>query len=134
MNPLLIILFIIFLPCLLPCMPCIISSAIAYYASGAGNTPAKAESFNNQTGKFCPSCGDKSNINQCNDCFNCGYCVDKSGKGTCIGIDGKKGSNLERCDRLYTGDDFDTMVYQNQNYKLSYGPKQGNRVIGVNPC
>lgn len=136
MNPIFIILFIVCLPCLLPCMPCIISSFLAYWLSGAGQTKPKTETFNNQTGRLCTTCGDK-NMNQCTSCFNCGYCVDKFGNGKCIGTDGqngREGLNNEKCDRMYTGDDWERMIENNQSYKFSYGPMQANRVIGINPC
>jgi hypothetical protein len=114
-----------FCPCIIVC--CIIS--MVYMIKFLN----KMEGFNNQTGRFCYSCSDK-NINKCRDCFNCGWCTDKSGQGKCIGVDVKGPMNNEKCDRLYRGDDWYRMVENNKNYKKSYGPKQGNRVIGVNPC
>ena len=116
---------------LLGCAPCILICCIliCVYGSKAMNK----ESFNNQTGKFCTTCSDK-NINDCQDCFNCGYCQDESGQGKCIGIDREGPMNNERCDKLSRGDDWYKMVEMNNNYKPSYGPKQGNRVIGVDPC
>lgn len=94
---------------------------------------SKTESFNNQVGRFCYTCSDK-NINECQRCFNCAWCMDSSGNGKCIGVDREGPMNNERCSRLYRGDDWYRMVENNQNYKKSYGPKQGNRVIGIDPC
>ena len=114
-----------FCPCFIIC--CIISLV---YCIKFMN---KMEGFNEQTGRLCTTCNDK-NINECTGCFNCGYCQDGSGDSKCIGVDREGPMNNERCDRLYRGDDWYRMMENNIDYKISYGPKQGNRVIGVEPC
>ena len=92
------------------------------------------EHFNEQSGQFCSSCKDKT-FNQCLNCFNCGFCVDEWGNSQCIGSDIANGPyNNEKCARLYQGDPWLRMKENNQNYEIEFGPKQGNRVIGVNPC
>lgn len=92
----------------------------------------KSESFNEHSGTFCGSCANKT-PNQCAQCFNCGFCVDKWGNGQCIGGDADGGFNYEKCALWYHGDPWSRMKQNNANYKCSYGPIQGNRIIGVNP-
>lgn len=92
----------------------------------------RTEHFNEQTGRFCSSCKEKT-FNQCLDCFNCGFCV-KDGDAKCIGADVANSTyNNEKCDRLYLGDPWARMKENNENYELEFGPKQGNRVIGIYP-
>jgi hypothetical protein len=98
------------------------------YFSRGKNT----EQFNDQTGKFCTTCQGKK-FGQCTNCFNCGYCFDQWGNGGCIGGDHNGPFNQEKCALWYYGDPWSRMLQNNKNYKCSYGPKQGNRVIGVNP-
>jgi len=91
------------------------------------------EHFNEQTGFFCSTCNDKT-FNQCVRCFNCVFAVNKWGDGRCLGGDAVSGLyNNEDYAYYYSGDPLPTMNYMNTHYKCSYGPKQGNRVIGVNP-
>ncbi|ARF09595.1 hypothetical protein Indivirus_1_218 [Indivirus ILV1] len=95
---------------------------------------SKKERFNQDTGQFCGSCANKT-FNECLNCFNCGYCVDKWGNGKCIGGDVTSGPyNKENCALWYTTDNWTGQVWRNNNYKLNYGPKQANRLIGINPC
>lgn len=94
----------------------------------------KVEGFRAQQGQFCMSCQGKS-YNQCLNCFNCGWCVDEFGNGGCVGGDVNSGPyNKEQCAQWDTNDPFTDMKYMNSHYKMSYGPKQSNRVYGVNPC
>lgn len=88
------------------------------------------ESFNEQVGKFCLSCKDKT-FNQCLECFNCGICVDKSGNISCMGGDHRGPYNFERCYRWYHRDPYKTKMDMNKNYKCSYGPSNASRVIGI---
>ena len=91
------------------------------------------EGFNDQTGRLCQSCDDKT-FNQCLGCFNCGYCVDKWGNGKCIGGDAASGPyNKEKCALWYQGDPYVRMQQNNANYKCEYGPPNQNNIIGVNP-
>ena len=80
------------------------------------------EGYNNQTGRFCISCANKT-INQCLECFNCGWCVDKWGNSGCIGGDHKGPYNFENCARWYYSDPWTYMMQRNKNYKCSYGPR-----------
>lgn len=92
------------------------------------------EGFNRDTGQFCSTCTGKT-FNQCMNCFNCGFCVDKWGNASCLAGDVRSGPyNKENCALWYTTDDWTTAVQNNENYRLSYGPKQSNRPIGINPC
>ena len=94
----------------------------------------QTEHFNEQSGRFCSSCKEKT-FNQCLNCFNCGFCVNSNGSSGCIGASMPSGTyNNEKCDRLYLGDPYQRMQQNNQNYELEMGPKQGNRVIGTFPC
>jgi hypothetical protein len=96
----------------------------------------QTEHFNEQTGRFCSSCREKT-YNQCLDCFNCGWCVSSDGSGRCLGSDIANGPyNNEKCAQLYQGDPWLRMQQDNNNYKRAYGnsPKQGNRIVGVFPC
>lgn len=94
----------------------------------------RKENFNDKSGQFCYECSGKS-YNQCFGCFNCGWCVDEWGNGKCIGGDVNSGPyNKEKCAMWKTNDPFAEMKYNNAHYKMSYGPKQANRVIGINPC
>ncbi len=94
----------------------------------------KKEGFNQDTGQFCRSCSGKT-FNQCLNCFNCGFCVDKWGNSSCISGDVNSGPyNKEQCALWYTTDNWTGEVWRNGNYKLSYGPKQSNRAIGIYPC
>jgi len=96
--------------------------------------PKNIEGFVRDSGKLCGTCADKT-YNQCLDCFNCGWCVDKWGNAGCLGGDAASGPyNKEECAIWKTTDPWTTAQRHNQNYKLSYGPKQANRVIGINPC
>ena len=97
------------------------------------NDKNNIEGYNEETGQFCTTCSNKT-INQCLQCFNCGWCVDKWGNSACIGGDHKGPYNYERCYKWKHGDPFSEMLNRNKNYKCSYGPKQANRVIGINPC
>ena len=91
------------------------------------------EHFNEQTGFFCSTCHDKT-FNQCVRCFNCLWVTDKYNNSKCIGGDIVSGPYNNEDYAYYTATDpLPTMEYMNQNYKCSYGPMQGNRVIGVNP-
>ncbi|ARF11559.1 hypothetical protein Klosneuvirus_5_2 [Klosneuvirus KNV1] len=93
----------------------------------------KTEHFNEETGRFCSSCKGKT-FNQCTNCFNCGFCV-KNGTAQCLASDIANGPyNNEKCDQLYLGDPWLRMQQNNNNYELSYGPKQGNRIVGEKPC
>ena len=93
----------------------------------------KQENFNEQSGRLCTTCSGRT-FNQCTQCFNCLWIVDKFGQGACVGGDVASGPyNNEQYAMYYTGDPLPTMKYMNDNYKCSYGPMQGNRVIGVNP-
>ena len=92
------------------------------------------EGFATTSGNFCNSCTDK-NFNQCTNCFNCGYCVDRWGNSKCIAGNVASGpANNEQCALWYPSDDWQVAKEHNKNYKLSYGPKQSNRVIGIYPC
>ena len=94
----------------------------------------KKEGFNQDSGQFCNTCDEKS-FNSCSNCFNCGFCVDRFGNGKCIGGNASEGPlNKEDCALWYTGDQWTVAKQHNDNYKLSYGPKQANRVIGIYPC
>ena len=94
-------------------------------------TVNKKEHFNEQVGKFCTECHDKS-LNQCLSCFNCVFAIDKFGNSACIGGDVKSGPyNNEDVAYWYSGDPWTMMKYNNSHYKCSYGPMQANRVIGV---
>jgi hypothetical protein len=95
-------------------------------------TNKNKENFNEQTGRFCMDCMDKT-FNQCTQCFNCSWCVDKWGNGNCIGGDINGPYNAEKCALYYNGDPWSRMVQNNDNYKCSYGPPQENRIIGINP-
>lgn len=97
------------------------------------NTVQLKEGFNRDTGQFCGSCSDKT-FNQCLNCFNCGFCIDKWGNGKCIGGSVLGPNNKENCAFWYTTDDWTTAKMNNNNYRLSYGPKQSNRPIGIDPC
>lgn len=91
------------------------------------------EHFNEQTGFFCSTCNDKT-FNQCVRCFNCLWVTDKWNNSKCIGGDIASGPYNNEDYAYYTATDpLPTMKYMNKNYKCSYGPRQGNRVIGVNP-
>lgn len=93
---------------------------------------SEKEGFNEQTGKYCLTCKDKT-LNQCTNCFNCGYCVDKWGNGMCVGGDLHGPYNNETCARWYHGDPFSVMLQKNkadiENHKCSYGPTQASRII-----
>jgi hypothetical protein len=81
------------------------------------------------SGQFCYTCKNK-NLNDCNQCFNCGVCYDQTGKPQCIGGDYVNGPyNKEKCMKWLPRDPFYRMMQNNDNYKLSYGPHQMNRVI-----
>jgi hypothetical protein len=69
------------------------------------------EYFNEQVGKFCYSCEEKT-YNQCLNCFNCGFCVDKHGNGKCIEGDHTGPYNGNICGMWYSGDPLTKM---NQN-------------------
>lgn len=90
----------------------------------------KKEHFNEQVGKFCTECHNKT-FNQCLSCFNCGFGIDKFGNSACIGGDHNGPFNYEEVALWYYGDPWSRMQYNNQHYKCSYGPKQSNRIIGV---
>ena len=93
----------------------------------------KQENFNEQTGRLCYTCAGKT-FNQCTQCFNCIFMVDKWGNGQCIGGDAASGPyNAEKGSFYYGNEVWPAMRYNNDHYKCSYGPMQGNRVIGVNP-
>lgn len=90
------------------------------------------EGYNDQTGKLCFTCGDKT-FNQCQQCFNCGFCVDRWGNSKCLGGDETGPFNYEDCALWYYGDPWSRMMQNNKKYKCSYGPKASNREIGINP-
>ncbi len=90
------------------------------------------EGFSEQSGKFCVTCENKT-FNQCQGCFNCGVCLDINGNYSCMGGNYNGPYNNERCIRWYHGDPWGQMLKDNSSYKCSYGPKQSNRIIGVNP-
>jgi hypothetical protein len=71
------------------------------------------EAFNDQTGKFCYDCDNKT-INQCMQCFNCGFCVDKNGNGKCIPGDHTGPWNKEDCYQWHYGDPFSYMLQINK--------------------
>lgn len=92
------------------------------------------EHFNEESGRFCSTCKDKT-YNQCLNCFNCGWCVDSWGNGKCLGADVASGTyNNEKCSKLYLGDPYLRMKQNNRNYKTEMGPKSSNRAIGILPC
>lgn len=94
----------------------------------------KTEHFNEESGRFCSSCKDKT-FNQCLNCFNCGWCKDEFGNEGCIPSDIANGPyNNEKCAQLYQGDPWLRMQQNNKNYETEMGPKQGNRIVGVRPC
>jgi hypothetical protein len=88
------------------------------------------EKFNDQSGRFCPDCRNKT-FNECLRCFNCGWCVDKDGNSGCVGGDHNGPYNYENCAKWYYIDPFTYMSQINKDYKCSYGPRASNRVIGV---
>lgn len=88
------------------------------------------EHFYNNSGTFCYTCNGKS-INDCLKCFNCGFCVDKWGNSRCMGGDHNGPFNFEKCAFWYYIDPFTKMQQMNKNYKLSYGPRNYNRLIGI---
>lgn len=96
------------------------------------NGAASKENFSNNLGRLCSDCENKT-FSQCTNCFNCGYCIDQWGNGKCIGGDYKGPYNYETCAFWYNSDPWTKMTEYNIDYKRSYGPKQGNRIIGVNP-
>ena len=96
----------------------------------SANKQTMMEGFNEQTGRFCPTCRHKT-PNQCMSCFNCGFCVDKFGNSKCIGGDIYGPYNYEKCAYWHYGDPYSRMMYNNSNYRCSYGPMSTNRVIGV---
>ena len=60
----------------------------------------KIEGYNDQTGRYCISCSDKT-FNNCLNCFNCGWCVDNFGNGMCIGGDHRGPYNYENCAKWF---------------------------------
>lgn len=88
------------------------------------------EAFNEQTGRYCYTCSDKT-PNQCLNCFNCGFAIDQFGNSMCLGGDMYGPHNKEKVARWYYGDPFQRTIENNDNYKCSYGPKQMNRIIGI---
>lgn len=91
------------------------------------------ENFNEQTGRLCITCANKT-FNQCTQCFNCLWITDKWNNSMCVGGDVASGPYNNEDHAYYTASDpLPTMNYMNTHYKCSYGPKQGNRIIGVNP-
>lgn len=95
------------------------------------NVDKNKEGFQNYgSGQFCPDCSGRT-YNQCLSCFNCGFCVDIFGNSSCINSTVASGPlNKEKCARLYMADPWNDMREMNDNYKCSYGPRQGNRRIG----
>lgn len=91
------------------------------------------EHYNDGTGLLCKDCEGKP-FNECIRCFNCVYCVDKWGNGQCIGGDSASGPyNKEKCNLLYSGDQYIRMKQNNAHYECEFGPPVYNNVIGVNP-
>ncbi len=62
----------------------------------------KIEGYNDQTGRYCHSCSDKT-FNNCLNCFNCGWCVDNFGNGICMGGDHRGPYNYENCAKWFRG-------------------------------
>ena len=77
------------------------------------------EYFNEQSGKFCPSCSNKT-FNQCLSCFNCGFCVDKWGNSNCIGGDLNGGYNKEKCAFWYYIDPYSRMIQQGHAFHAKH--------------
>lgn len=94
------------------------------------NTNVNAEHFNEESGRFCRTCSEKT-PNQCLSCFNCGFCVDKWGNSKCIGGDVNGPYNFEECAFWYYIDPYSRMKENNDRYTCSDGPMQANRIIGV---
>jgi len=88
----------------------------------------KNEQFNERVGSFCYTCKDK-HYNACMKCFNCIWAVNADGTSGCIGGDVNNGPyNKENVKRWYVRDPYHHMKERNADYKISYGPKQNNRI------
>lgn len=109
----------------------IIFALIVYYNNIPNTTTI--EKFNDQSGKLCYTCNGKT-INQCQSCFNCGFCVDRWGNSQCLAGTVNGPYNNEDCALWYYGDPWSRMLQNNKSYKCSYGPKAGNREVGIYSC